>query len=86
MVRDPSMLTCREVVDALTDFLSDAMSPDDRIRLEQHLLICPPCTVHLGQVRSTIALTRGLGGEAEPGVEPPSDLMDLFRQWSERAR
>jgi len=82
-VRDPATLTCREVVELVTELLEDALEPEDRVRLEQHLLVCPPCTAHVGQVRSTIALTAGLGARATSNEVSPA-LVDLFRQWKPR--
>lgn len=70
-VRDPSVLTCQEVVELVTEFLGDALPSDDRIRIEQHLLVCPPCTLYLGQVRATIALTGDLLGELPPPTAIP---------------
>jgi hypothetical protein len=77
-VRDPAELTCREVVELVTELLSDALAPEDRARLEQHFLACPPCTLHLAQMKSTILLTQELRGEEQPA--PPA-LVDVFRRW-----
>ena len=78
MVSDPASLACREVVELLTDLLSDAMPPEDRARLEQHLLVCPPCTLHVRQVRSTIELAAELRAPAVPAAPA---VLALFRQW-----
>jgi anti-sigma factor RsiW len=78
-VRDPTSLVCKEVVELVTEFLSDALSPEERARLEQHLLVCPPCTAHVGQVKSTIELAARLRDEPTAGVEPA--LTELFRRW-----
>ena len=79
-VRGVATLTCKEVVELVTELLDDTLEPEDRVRLEQHLLVCPPCAAHIGQVRSTIALTAGLRSDAIP-VEAGPVLVDLFRQW-----
>jgi anti-sigma factor RsiW len=81
MVRDVADLMCKEVVEHITDYLGDGMAPEDRVRLEQHLLICPPCTAYLAQVRATVALARGMG---EAPAEAGPSLMALFRRWSQR--
>lgn len=71
-------LTCQEVVELVTEYLSQAMAPEDRVRLEQHLLACPPCTAYLAQVRTTAALVGGLRlDEGAPSVDP--DLLHQFR-------
>jgi hypothetical protein len=82
-VRDPARLECKEVVELVTELLGDAMAPEDRARLEQHLLVCPPCTIHVAQVRSTIDQLAGLREGRAVQVGPA--LVDLFRQWKKRA-
>jgi anti-sigma factor RsiW len=84
-VRGAARLECKEVVELVTELLGDFMAPEDRARLEQHLLVCPPCTLHVAQVRSTIAHLAALRGESKPAAVGPA-LVDLFRQWKKRAR
>jgi hypothetical protein len=79
MIADPSTLTCREVVELVTEFLGDAMEPEDRVRMEQHLIVCPPCTAYLGQVRATVQLVGSLG-ETTTFAKPPEALLELFRR------
>ncbi len=75
-------LVCQEVVELVTEYLGQEMSPEDRVRMEQHLLACPPCTAHLAQVRATRALARELR-EDEPADAPgEGDLVAPFRRWS----
>ena len=78
MVRSLAALTCQEVVELVSDLLGDGLPPDDRIRLEQHLLVCPPCTLHVGQIKATIALTAEL---REHGADAPDDALAAFRAW-----
>ena len=85
-VRDPAALECKEVVELVTEFLGDAMAPVDRTRLEQHLLVCPACTLHVAQVRSTISHVAELRVNDQSG-DVGAELVDLFRQWKhKRAR
>jgi hypothetical protein len=83
-VRDPARLECKEVVELATEFLGDAMDPEERARLEQHLLVCPPCTIHIAQVRSAIGHLAELR-EREPAEVGPA-FIDLFREWKARRR
>lgn len=73
-------LTCRELVDLVTDYLEDALATKDRLDFERHLVWCSWCRDYLDQVRTTIELT----GTTED-VEPPSpvreQLLDAFRDW-----
>ena len=77
-VRDAANLTCREVVELVTELLSGTLEPEERARLEQHFLVCPPCTLHLAQMKSTIALTQELGSENQAA---PATIVELFRRW-----
>jgi hypothetical protein len=81
-VRDTTSLTCKDVVELVTELLGDALSPDERGRLEQHLLVCPPCTMHVGQVRAVIDWTAQLREES-PSPSSPA-LLDQLRQWSKK--
>lgn len=47
-------LTCREVVELLSDYLEGALSGSERARVEEHLDTCPQCTAYLVQLRATI--------------------------------
>ena len=77
-VSHPIWLHCREVVERVSDLLGDGLAPDDVIRLEQHLLVCPPCSAHVEQVRATIALA----AEPSPAAAvDPIAALDAFRRW-----
>ncbi len=47
-------LACREVVELVSDYLEDALTPTRRARVEAHLDTCPDCTAYLAQLRATI--------------------------------
>ena len=49
-------LTCREVVELLTDHLEGALAPGERARVEEHLATCPDCTAYVEQLRTTIGV------------------------------
>jgi hypothetical protein len=83
MARDSTTLTCQEVVELVTEFLGDSMNAEDRVRLEQHLLVCPPCTLHLGQMKATLDYAARLRTEAAPG-EIHQELIERFRRWSQK--
>ena len=41
MDMQPSDLTCKELVELVTEYLENCMAPDERARLEAHLMVCP---------------------------------------------
>jgi anti-sigma factor RsiW len=74
-------MTCREVIDLLTDYVEDALPEQERRRVEAHLASCDGCTTYLEQVRETIRLTGMLTEEQIPDVERER-LLDAFRDWT----
>ena len=73
-------LSCREVVEILGDYLEGAMTPEDRVRLEEHLAGCDGCTVYLEQLRVTIRLSGRLSEDAV-SAEGMAPLLEAFRAW-----
>ena len=76
---EPEM-TCRELVERVTEYLEGAMPPAERARLELHLAGCRPCSHYLDQMRKTIDLA---GSIPEETVKPKAreDLLAVFRAW-----
>ncbi|HEX2158073.1 MAG TPA: zf-HC2 domain-containing protein [Actinomycetes bacterium] len=73
-------LSCREVVEILGDYLEGAMTPKDRVRLEEHLADCDGCTAYLEQLRVTIRLSGQLSEDAVSS-EAMAPLLEAFRAW-----
>jgi predicted anti-sigma-YlaC factor YlaD len=73
-------LTCRELVDLVTDYLEGALPPRDRLDFERHLVWCSFCRDYLDQMRTTIELT-GRPDDAEPPAPLREQLLDAFRDW-----
>lgn len=72
-------LTCRELVELVSEYVEGELPPRDRAVLEQHLLICSGCREYLAQVRLTV---REAGALREPLREsqiPEPIKADLFR-------
>ena len=76
-------MPCRELVEVVTDYLEDRLSPRDRARFEAHLAECEYCETYLEQMWQTI---RALGRlpEESLSVEARNVLLTAFRDWSRR--
>ena len=74
-------LTCQQVVELVTAYLDDGLSPEDRERFEQHLASCSGCRNYLEQMRRTIETT-GRVQLALP-AELEEKLLEAFRGWRE---
>lgn len=73
-------LTCHEVIDLLSNYIDDALSPDERRRVDEHLALCDGCEAYLEQIRETIRLSGGLTEEQVPEEEKVA-LLAAFRNW-----
>lgn len=51
----PRDLACAELVELLTEYLEDALPPDEVAAVEGHLAQCPGCRRYLDQMRATVA-------------------------------
>jgi anti-sigma factor RsiW len=74
-------LTCRELVELVTEYLEDALSERERARFEAHLVSCPGCGAHLAQVRETIRILGTVPPESL-SEEAERDLLAAFRGWA----
>jgi predicted anti-sigma-YlaC factor YlaD len=73
-------LTCRELVELVTDYLEGALPIHDRLDFERHLVWCSWCRDYLEQMRTTIELS-GAPDDAGPASPLREQLLDAFRDW-----
>jgi anti-sigma factor RsiW len=52
-------LVCKEIVELVTEYLGGTLAAQDRVRFDQHLATCPPCTA---RARRRAGRSRGTGG------------------------
>ena len=72
-------LTCRELVEVLTDYLEDVLDPAGRAEIERHIVICRGCSNYVEQMRSTIELLGRL--PVDDPHAPSEELLASFRHW-----
>ena len=77
-------LTCRELVELVTEYLEATLPPSERARFEAHLATCPECRNHVAQMRYAIQITGTLSEESFP-VDTQNELLALFRGWKKQA-
>ena len=54
------MLTCKEFLSELTDFLDEATDREIRAKLERHIAECPNCWVVCDTTKKTIKVYKGM--------------------------
>jgi anti-sigma factor RsiW len=72
-------LTCQQVVELVTAYLDDALSPAERERFEEHLAVCQGCRTYLEQIRETVAIAGHVELRLPPELE--DRLLEAFRSW-----
>ena len=73
-------LTCQEVAELVTEYLENALLPEMRKRLEEHVTDCPGCETYIEQIRQTIGMLHLLAEEpAFPATK--QELLQRFRKW-----
>jgi anti-sigma factor RsiW len=79
-VSDSQDITCKQVVEIITDYLEGSLNPEDRKRFEDHLQDCSGCRTYLEQMRQTI-LALGRLPELYISLEAQGTLLRAFRDW-----
>ena len=73
-------LTCREVVELVTDYLETSLLPEKQAQFEEHVASCPGCTAYVEQVRQTIDMLHKLSDEPV-FPETKEELLRIFQEW-----
>ena len=75
-------MSCRELVEVITEYLEGTLGAEDRARFGRHLAGCDGCTAYLDQMRQTI---RALGHLPQESLSPEAEakLLEAFRGWRE---
>ena len=71
-------VSCKEVVELITDYLEGRLSEERRADVEAHLELCDPCVVYIEQMRQTIDVLGHVPLETLSD-DAKSTLLDAFR-------
>ena len=80
LLRRQPGLSCRELVELVTDYLEGALPPRDHARFEAHVAGCANCAAYVRQMRETVALLGTLSADAL-SLEAEHELRVAFRGW-----
>jgi hypothetical protein len=73
-------MSCKEIVELVTEYLEATMPAREVLRFEAHLESCEGCVNYLEQMRTTIALTGRLTVDSL-APRTRAALIDAFRDW-----
>ena len=76
----PPKMTCRELVQLITDYLEGGLSRRDRRRFERHLRGCDGCPTYVEQMRETVRVA-GVLREDDLAPAVRDELLAVFRDW-----
>ncbi len=76
-------LTCKELVEVVTNYLEGRMPAEQRLLFEEHLAFCDWCQTYVEQMRATVRLT-GTLSENDIAPEAREGLLRVFRDWKDR--
>ena len=60
------MLTCKDFLRELSDYLDESLDSEIRAKLESHITECPNCWVIADTTRKTIQIYKGMEPESIP--------------------
>ena len=83
MRQDSTGMTCKELVELVTDYLEGALPPEDVKDFERHLSVCSGCRNYLTQMRQTIQTLGKLTEDSIPD-DTEQELLAIFHDWKSR--
>ena len=60
------MLTCKEFLQELSDYLDENVDAEVKAKLEQHIALCPTCWVVCDTTKRTIKIYKGMESFSMP--------------------
>jgi anti-sigma factor RsiW len=76
----PENVRCVEFVEIVTEWMEGALADDDRLEVEEHIAICPHCSVYVEQLRvSRQVLAEPSAGSDAPPPAARNALLEAFR-------
>jgi anti-sigma factor RsiW len=73
-------MSCKELVEVITEYLEGALPAGEVARFEAHLTTCDGCEAYLDQMRQTIAALGHLPPESL-SPEAESKFLAVFHDW-----
>lgn len=74
------MLTCRDFINFIADYLSGSLSQSTQEAFEYHLADCPDCSQYLHSYQATITVSRSVFSDLDQNVpeEVPEKLVQAI--------
>ena len=73
--------SCQEMIEVVTNYLDDALPPEEQQRFERHLSYCNGCNTYVDQIRETIRQTGTVPREESLPPALRDEIVAQFRNW-----
>ena len=75
-------VTCRELVERITDLLDGRLTAEEQTAVDRHLAECPGCAAAIGQFERTVGVLGRLGDDDIRQLDPEvvARLLDALRR------
>jgi anti-sigma factor RsiW len=73
-----NLITCKELIDFLDDYVAGRLGPDQRREFDRHLALCAECIQYLESYRRAVAAGRAAESIA-PESAPESLVQAILR-------
>ena len=73
-----AQVRCVELVELVTEWMEGELDDGTRAHVEEHLVVCPPCSAYVTQIRQAVRALQDLDGEAPPPAAR-EELLRFFR-------
>ena len=80
------MLTCKEFLEELSDYLDENVDAEARAKLEQHIAQCPNCWVVCDTTKRTIKIYKGMEAYSMPADVESRLLAALEKKMAARKK
>lgn len=80
-----SLLTCKDFLQELSDFLDESVGPEMRAELERHATNCPNCWVVMDTTKRTIQVYKGQEPQALPACVKDRLMLALQKKLSAKS-
>ncbi len=78
MSENEPQITCRDLVELVTDYLEGQIAAVEQHAIDDHLGECPGCAEYVRQMRLTIQAMRGLVSDEAMFPQTRDELMRAF--------
>jgi anti-sigma factor RsiW len=69
------------MIEVVTNYLDDALPPDEQQRFERHISYCAGCNTYVDQIRETIRRTGMVPREESLAPALREEIIARFRNW-----